>query len=158
KPRVIDKPRKDPGVPSRTVDQARIYFEQRRWPGGPVCVHCGSANCYRLGGASTRAGLLECRDCRRQFTVTVHTIMADSHLSLAVWAKALYFMTRGIKKMSALQLQRNLKLGSYRTAWVLAHRIRQAMRYDPATGAFREDPPLAPLSVDQVVDAVFRIR
>jgi transposase-like protein len=128
------KSQKGQGVPNWTEDQAREYFEQRRWPNGPGCVHCGSVNVYRLQGKSTRPGLLECRDCRKQFTVTVGTVMEDSHLPLSTWAKAFHLLVSSKKGFSALQLQRNLGLGSYRTAWFLAHRIREAMRCEPLAG------------------------
>lgn len=118
-------------------DQARAYFENLRWPNGPGCVHCGSVNVYRLGGKSTRPGLLECRDCREQFTVTLGTIMEDTHLPLATWAKAFHLMCSSKKGISALQLQRNLGIGSYRTAWFLAHRIREAMKCEPVAGMLK---------------------
>src|SRR5438045_9685417 len=75
-----------------TEDQARDYFEKLRWPNGPNCVHCGSISVYRLGGASTRPGLFECRDCKGHFTVTVGTVMEDSHLPLASCAKGFQLM------------------------------------------------------------------
>ena len=115
-------------------EQARDYFEQIRWAGTPVCVHCQSTNVYRLQGKSTRAGLLECRECRLQFTVTVGSVMEDSHLPLSTWAKAFHLICSSKKGISALQLQRNLGLGSYRTAWFLAHRVREAMRCQPVDG------------------------
>ncbi len=121
-------------LPNFTEDEAREYFESRRWPNGPACVHCGSVNVYRVGGKSHRPGLLECRDCRDQFTVTVGTVMEDTHLPLAKWAMAFALMTSSKKGISALQIQRNLGLGSYRTAWHLCHRIREAMRYEPLAG------------------------
>ena len=124
-------------VPNSTEDEARVYFEKLRWPDGPGCVHCGSTNVYRVGGNSGRPGLLECRDCRKQFTVTVGSVMEDSHLSLSVWAKAFHYICSSKKGMSALQLQRNLGLGSYRTAWHLAHRIREAMRCEPVAGMLK---------------------
>jgi transposase-like protein len=131
------KPQKGRAVVNWTEDHARAYFEGRRWPNGPACVHCGAVNVYRMGGEATRPGLLECRDCRKQFTVTVGTVMQDSHLPLSIWAKAFHLMVSSKKGMSALQLQRNLGLGSYRTAWFLAHRIREAMRAEPMAGALK---------------------
>src|SRR6478672_292811 len=98
-----------------TEDDARAYFEKLRWPHGPNCCHCGSVDVYRLQGDSTRHGLFACRDCREQFTVTLGTIMEDTHLPLATWAKAFHLMCSSKKGISALQLQRNLGLGSYRT-------------------------------------------
>jgi transposase-like protein len=132
-----NKSQKGQAVPNFTEDQARAYFERLRWPNGPVCPHCGSVQVYRLQGEATRAGLLKCRDCKGQFTVTVDTVMEDSHLSLSVWAKAFHLMASSKKGMSALQLQRNLGLGSYRTAWHLAHRIRYAMEQDIKPGMLK---------------------
>jgi len=132
-----NKSQKGQQVPDFTDQQAREFFEQRRWPNGPACVHCGSVNVYRLGGESQRPGLLECRDCKGNFTVTVGTVMEDSHLPLRTWAKAFHMMAASKKGVSALQLQRELGLGSYKTAWHLAHRIREAMRCDPMPGMLK---------------------
>ena len=135
----ITKTQKGQQVANLTEDQARDYFEKLRWPHGPGCVHCGSVNVYRVGGSNHRPGLLECRDCREQFTVTVGTVMEDTHLPLATWARAFHFMCASKKGMSALQLQRMLGLGSYRTAWFLAHRIREAMRCEPVASMLKGD-------------------
>src|SRR5207247_1187519 len=105
----------------------------------PACRHCGSVNVYRMHGASIRPGLLRCRDCKRQFTVTVGTIFEDSHLPLTIWVKAFHMMTSSKKGISALQLQRNLGLGSYKTAWHLAHRIRLVMRCEPLAGLLKNE-------------------
>ena len=117
-----------------TEEQARDYFERLRWSHGPACVHCGSMEVTRLQGEAHRKGVIECRTCRKQFTVTVGTVMEDSKLSLSTWAKAFHLMCSSKKGISALQLQRNLGLGSYRTAWFLAHRIRLAMKCEPVAG------------------------
>ena len=132
-----NKSQKGQGVPNFTEDQARAFFEQQRWPNGPACVHCGSVNVYRMQGESFRPGLLRCRDCEGQFSVTVGTVMEDSHLPLSIWAKAFHLIASSKKGMSALQLQRNLGIGSYRTAWFLAHRIREAMRAEPIKGMLK---------------------
>ncbi|MES2706293.1 MAG: IS1595 family transposase [Verrucomicrobiota bacterium] len=122
------KTQKGQAIPTFTEDEARAYFESQRWPDGAVCAHCGSKQCAPMGGNPTREGLYHCSACRGQFTVTVGTVMEDSHLPLSKWALAFHFMASSKKGMSALQLQRNLGLGSYRTAWHLAHRIREAMK------------------------------
>ncbi len=114
-----------------TENQAREYLEAIRWPGGPTCVHCGGVKVYRLQGKSTRPGLLKCRDCKGQQTVTTGTVMHGSHITLRQWAGAFHMLCSAKKGVSALQLQRNLGLGSYRTAWHLAHRIRFAMQEKP---------------------------
>jgi transposase-like protein len=126
-------------VPSFTEDEARAYFEKLRWPNGAGCVHCGSVNVYLVGGKSHRPGLYECRDCREQFTVTTKSVMEDTHLKLSIWAKAFHLMCSSKKGVSALQLQRELGLGSYKTAWFLAHRIREAMRCAPLAGMLKGD-------------------
>ena len=135
--KITAKSQKGQQVMDFTDEQARQYFERLRWPNGPACVHCGSVNVYRLQGNATRPGLLECRDCRKQFTVTVGSVMEDSHLPLRTWARAFHLMCTSKKGISALQLQRNLGIGSYRTAWFLAHRIREAMRCEPVAELLR---------------------
>ena len=126
---------KGQSVLNMTEEQAREYIEKMLWPNGePTCRHCGSVNAYRMQGKSCRPGLCRCRDCKKQFTVTVGTIFEDSHLPLSTWVKAIHLMCSSKKGISALQLQRNLGLGSYRTAWFMAHRIRLAMKCDPVAG------------------------
>jgi transposase-like protein len=121
------KSQKGQDLPDLSEGQAREHLEKLRWPNGPVCIECGSDQVYKLNGDSTRDGLMKCRGCKAQFSVTVGTIMEDSHLPLAKWVRAFHLMASSKKGISALQLQRNLGLGSYKTAWHLAHRIRYAM-------------------------------
>ncbi len=102
------------------------------WPTGPVCPHCGSAEkIYAIGGKTARAGLRKCGNCRKQFTVTVGTVFESSHVPLHKWLQAVYLMASSKKGISAHQLHRTLEV-TYKTAWFMAHRIREAMR----TGAF----------------------
>src|SRR5271156_2130084 len=121
---------KNQNLQNLTEDQAREHIEQIRWPHGPICPHCGSISVYRMDGQTVRKGLLACRDCRGHFTVMVGTVMEDTHLPLSTWAKAFHLMASAKKGISSLQLQRNLGLGSYKTAWHLAHRVRLAMKTD----------------------------
>ena len=115
-------------------DRARTYFEGIRWPDGPVCPHCGNADASRIYSIAAnpkhkvRAGLYECQDCHGQFTVRTGGVMESSHLPLTKWAVAWRLLSGAKKGMSALQVQRTLGLGSYRTAWFMCHRIREAMR------------------------------
>src|SRR4029453_17018086 len=109
-------------------DEARAYLEKLRWPNGPACVHCGDVNVTRLQGEASRPGTLQCNGRRKQFTVTVGTIFEDSHIPLAKWVKGFHLMVSSKKGISSLQLQRQLGLGSYRTAWHMGHRIRYAMQ------------------------------
>jgi transposase-like protein len=115
-----------------TEEQAREYMEGIRWADGPKCHHCSSQEVTHLAGESARPGVFQCNNCRQQFTVTTGTIMEDSHVPLNKWVLAFHLLCSSKKGMSALQLQRELGLGSYRTAWYMAHRIRHAMRSEPS--------------------------
>ena len=112
-------------------EEARGYLEGLRWPNGPVCLFCGNKNIARLNGQKHRKGVLKCRDCRKQFTVTVNTIFHGSHIPLRKWVRAFHLVCSSKKGISALQLQRMLGLRSYKSAWHMAHRIRHAMRQEP---------------------------
>ncbi len=116
-------------------DDARATLERIRWPSGPVCTHCGAVDhLKKLEGKAHRPGLYKCNDCGEQFTATVNTVMEDSHLPIRIWLMAFSIICGAKKGISALQLQRQLGLGSYRTAWHLAHRIRYAMKQEPLAG------------------------
>jgi transposase-like protein len=121
-------------ISALSEDQARDYFEQIRWPNGPVCPHCGSTEASKLQGKAHRAGLYDCHDCEGQFTATINTILEDSHLPIRTWLMAFAMMCASKKGVSALQLQRQLGIGSYRTAWHMCHRIRHAMDREPMKG------------------------
>ena len=117
-----------------TEEQAREYLESLRWPNGPRCVHCDSDNVAKLNGKATRPGVYKCRDCRKQFTVTIGTIFERSHIPLVTWVMAFCLICSSKKGISALQLQRMLGLASYKSAWHMAHRIRHAMQNEPLNG------------------------
>jgi transposase-like protein len=119
-----------------TEDQAREYFERIRWPHGPVCPHCGSVKSIKIEGKSARPGLYKCHgdDCQMQFTATVNTILEDTHLPIRTWLMAFAILCSAKKGISALQLQRQLGIKSYRSAWHLCHRIRHAMGKEPLKG------------------------
>lgn len=119
-------------------NQARKILEGIRWKDGVTCPHCGSKDVTRLKSdknKKTRDGVIQCNDCRKQFTVTTGTVMHGSHITLRQWVQAFYSVCTHKKGVSALQLQRNLGLGSYRSAWYLAHRIRLAMQEFVIPGA-----------------------
>jgi transposase-like protein len=118
-------------IAKMTEDDARDYLEKLRWPNGPVCPHCESQDVTRLHGEKHRAGTIQCNGCREQFTVTVGGVMESTHVPLVKWVLAFHLLCSSKKGMSALQLQRELNLGSYRTAWFMAHRIRHAMEGQP---------------------------
>lgn len=109
-------------------DAAREHLEKLRWANGVVCPHCGSVgNARRLEGKSTRKGAYKCRDCRKPFSVTVGTIFESSHVKLHKWFMAVYFLCSSKKGFSAHQLHRAIGV-TYKTAWFMEHRIREAMR------------------------------
>jgi transposase-like protein len=108
--------------------KAREHLEAIRWPNGPYCPHCGETQrVYRLNGKSHRPGLLHCNACNDAFTVTVGTVMERSHVPLNKWVLAYRLMASSKKGFSAHQLHRTLGV-TYKTAWFMAHRIREAMR------------------------------
>lgn len=112
-----------------TEDEAREYLERLRWPDGPVCPHCGSIRAMALKGKSCRPGLKKSGDCRKQFTVTVGTIMERSHIALRHWVYAFARMCASKKGISAHQLHRELGI-TYEAAWFMCHRIRHAFKDD----------------------------
>ena len=107
---------------------ARAYMEAQRWADGVVCPHCGGTEkCKRLEGAKHRPGLFQCGDCRQQFTVTVGTVFERSKVALHKWMLATHLMASSKKGFSAHQLHRSIGV-TYKTAWFMWHRIREAMR------------------------------
>lgn len=114
---------------------AREALEAVRWPSGPVCVHCGATeHVVRVEGKkqSHRAGLLYCNDCKGQFTVTVGTVFERSKIPLTKWWLATHLLCSSKKGISSHQISRTLGV-TYKTAWFMTHRIREAMA--PAANA-----------------------
>jgi hypothetical protein len=116
-----------------TEDKCLDYLEQMRWPTGAACLSCGSVKVSRTTreakSKNRRTRLYQCleKECGHQFSATAGTIFHDSHLPLQTWFMAIALICEAKKSLSALQMQRHLGLGSYRTAWHLCHRIRAAM-------------------------------
>ncbi len=108
-------------------EAARGHLEAIRWPEGPVCPHCGCTGNTTKLNAKRRAGLYKCNDCRKQFTVTVGTVFERSHIPLHTWFQAVYLLCSSKKGMSSHQMHRMLGV-TYKTAWFMTHRIREAMR------------------------------
>src|SRR3954468_4522656 len=109
-------------------EAAYAFVEARLWPQGPVCPHCGGYERIGLmGGKSTRIGAYKCYQCRKPFTVKVGTIFEASHVPLRFWLQAMFLMASSKKGISANQLHRTLGV-TLKTAWFMAHRIREAMR------------------------------
>jgi transposase-like protein len=128
-----------------TDEQCLAYLEQMRWPDGIRCPLCGNDKISKVvrkasivtrkkadGTERThkqRTSLYQCLEptCKQQFSATSGTIFNDSHLPLNKWFMALALVVDAKKGISANQLKEHLGIGSYRTAWYMAHRIRKAM-------------------------------
>jgi transposase-like protein len=118
----------------QTDDQCLDYIEKMRWPNGEMCcVHCGEigrvSKITRETGKNKRTRIYQCLACGKQFSVTSGTIFNDTHLPLTKWFLAIALICEAKKGVSAKQLERHLSV-NYRTAWHLAHRIREAMQDD----------------------------
>ncbi|WP_370033704.1 IS1595 family transposase [Qipengyuania mesophila] len=118
-------------------DAAREHLEGLHWPDGPVCPHCGSGNAKRLPpqrGRKTKAhpegvirkGVVQCNLCRKQYTVTVGTVFESSKVPLNKWLLANHLLCASKKGISGHQMARMLGV-TYKTAWFMMHRIREAM-------------------------------
>ena len=110
--------------------RCRVYLERLRWPDEVACTRCGSTEVTEIKDRDQ----WDCQGCSYHFSVTAGTIMHDSHLPLRKWFAAIYLMCESKKGISALQIKRTLGIGSYKTAWYLCHRIREAMGNDPFDG------------------------
>ena len=114
--------------------KAREALEAMRWPDGPVCPHCGSVEgIAKAQGKAVRPGLYYCAACNDQFTATVGTVMERSKIPLTKWWLAMHLLGTSKKGVSAHQIHRMLGV-TYKTAWFMCHRIREAMRDDNVTG------------------------
>jgi transposase-like protein len=129
-----------------TDQQCREYLERMRWPDGPKCPKCGEGEPYTITRKSesknTVQSLYKCRACKRQFTATIGTIFEDSKIPLNKWFAAIYLMCSSKKGISAHQLHRSLDI-TYKSAWFMAHRVREAARdkgmLTPLTGTVEAD-------------------
>lgn len=107
---------------------ARKHLERIQWPDGPICPHCGVIDeATLLEGDSTRPGVWKCRACEKPFSVTVGTVFERSHVPLTKWVLATELLTSSKKGISSHQLSRMLGV-TYKTAWFMAHRIREAFK------------------------------
>ena len=122
-------------------EKARACVEAILGPNGPICPHCQSSDVYRMASKTEskrpgRAGLLRCRSCKKQFTVTVGTIFEGSHIPLAKWLMAIHLMTASKKGISAHQIHRMLGV-TYKAAWFMCHRLRYAMGHEEVKSKLR---------------------
>jgi transposase-like protein len=113
------------------ADAARVHLEEQLWPMGPICPHCKTQDVTALHGKSHRKGLYQCNsnECRQQFSVTIGTVFERSKIGLHKWVLASHLMAASKKGMSAKQIERMLGV-TYKTAWFMMHRIREAMSPD----------------------------
>lgn len=122
-------------------EAAREYLESQRWPDGPACPHCGGIErIYPVKAdekKKIRKGLYQCNDCERQFTVTVGTVFERSKVPLHKWLAVTYLLCSSKKGISSKQIQRTFGV-TYKTAWFMTHRIREAMR--EGTNGLWNDP------------------
>ena len=102
-------------------------LESILWPNGPVCPHCGNTDkFYEIKGKTARPGLRTCGACRKQFTVKIGTLFEDSHVPMHKWWQAVHVLCSSKKGISSHQLHRTLQV-TYKTAWFMSHRIREAI-------------------------------
>ncbi len=114
------------------ANKAREHLEALHWPHGPVCPRCGSLDrITKLAGKSTRPGVFKCNECAKPFSVTVGTVMEDSKIPLNKWLLAFRLLASSKKGFSAHELHRSLGI-TYKSAWFMAHRIREALKGDDA--------------------------
>ena len=120
-------------------EAAHAFVESVLWPDGPHCPRCGGLDRITKVKANPekriRVGLWRCGDCKGQFTVKVGTVFEDSKIALNLWVQAVVLMTASKKGISSHQLHRTLEV-TYKTAWFMEHRIREAMRSGDLSPAF----------------------
>jgi transposase-like protein len=132
-------------------DEAAAFakLEDIVWPNGPTCPHCGALDRITpVNGKTARAGLRRCGHCKLQFTVKVGTVFESSHVKLHLWFQAAYLLSSGKKGISSHQLHRILGV-TYKTAWFMAHRLREAMT------TFGMEPPMGGKGSTIEVDETF---
>lgn len=117
-------------VARMSEDQAHSAFQAIRWvetEGKPVCPHCGNDACYTFKARR----IFKCKACEKQFSVTSGTIFANRKLAIRDYLLAIAIFVNGAKGYAALQLSRDLDV-QYKTAFVLAHKLREAMAGEQA--------------------------
>ena len=110
-------------------ETAEAWFADQRWNGKPTCPYCGTDDV--LVGAAHKTMPYRCRnhDCRKRFSVKTGTVMQSSNLGYQTWAVAIYLILTSVKGVSSMKLHRDLGI-TQKSAWHLAHRIRQAWGRD----------------------------
>jgi transposase-like protein len=111
---------------------ATAHSEASRWPNGVICPLCGVVEEATKLGGKTKSGLWQCNACKGKFTVRTGTVFERSHIPLHKWLLATHLMASSKKGISAHQLHRMLGI-TYKSAWFMAHRVREAMKADTST-------------------------
>lgn len=122
---------------------AEAWFIEQFWPDGVCCAHCGSTNVQT--GAKHKTMPYRCREkeCRKRFSTKTGTVMQSSNLGYQVWAIGIYLLTTSLKSVSSMKLHRDLDV-TQKTAWHLAHRIREAMEQ-----SIGREPMAGPVEADE---------
>src|SRR5712691_3278476 len=112
----------------RTQEDCLAFLIKLRWPKGVTCPKCGNPGVYRLKGGTAYKWICKLHSKTvYRFSPLVGTIFENTNIDLRTWFQAIYLMCQSKKGMSALQIQRTLGLGSYKSAWYMCHRVRAAM-------------------------------
>src|SRR5476649_1035024 len=144
-------------------DAAFAYVEERIWPNGPTCPHCGNPDSTKIGALKARTkptvkspeglpryGLRKCYVCRKEFTVRKGTIFEETHLPLHLWLQAIHLLSASKKGIATRQVQRLLNC-SMKTAWFLTHRIREIMKPGTASNV----PPMGGVGATVEADETY---
>jgi transposase-like protein len=114
-----------------TEQDCREFLEHVRWPEGPLCPHCGARDPYRITRRSRTKNkvqsLFKCKECKKQFTVTVGTIFEGSKIPLRKWFAAIYIMCAFRRGISAYDVHVQAHI-TYKSAWYICHRVRETLR------------------------------
>ncbi|HJR55303.1 MAG TPA: IS1595 family transposase [Rhizomicrobium sp.] len=108
----------------KDASKARAWLEALLWADGRACGYCGAVD--ESTEIPTRPGFYQCNACRKQFTVQVGTVFERSHIPLNKWLFAAFLLTASKKGVSAHQMHRMLGI-TYKSAWFMMHRLREAM-------------------------------
>jgi transposase-like protein len=121
---------------------AEEWFMKNRWPNGVACPRCGSTNIET--GTAHKTMPFRCRDCRKWFSVRTGTSLQSSKLGYQIWLIAMYLQATSLKGVSSMKLHRDLGI-TQKSAWFLAHRIREMWRRDHA----KDDVFIGPIEADE---------
>ena len=128
-----------------TEEKAESWFVGQRWPDGPICPFCDSDQVSSR--PSRKPQPYRCRTCRKDFSVTTGTLLHRTHLPLSKWAVAFYLFATNLRSVSGMKLHRDLGI-TQKTAWYMAHRIRQMMEHGDAA-KFADPVEADPVKADE---------